>query len=476
MALKKPYRGFTYLPHQEEGVRWMLQRENADAQFCCGGILADDMGLGKTWQGIGLLKNAPMDTTLLVAPPVLIAQWMDALTKSRIPNCQLLNGRWIGDADAAVFLTTYDRLWRSQDVVEQTVWDRIMLDEGHAIRNGPKTRRFRALSALRGRRKWILSGTPVQNSQSDFRFLATWLECDLESASLRKVAAAIILRRSITLLADDMPAPPEHVRHELPFLGTHEHEFFSALVGRLEHAVENNFPARCILELYLRIQMFSSHPQIYVEAMRRKYGQLYIRDDWQHSSTKMDAFRDVIARSKEPTLAFCHFKLEMDYCAAAARKLGYRVFFVRGGHTESARTAQIEESRSAVADGEHVLLICQIVAANCGLNLQHLTRVVFYTQHWNPAVIDQALTRSYRYGQTSNVKVHHLIIGSDELLNIDHKMLQKHATKRAAAKDLLSSLEFAYHPNFVVAPPRAESPAAATVDEEPREFDAEDPQ
>jgi hypothetical protein len=163
--------------------------------------------------------------------------------------------------------------------------------------------------------------------------------------------------------------------------------------------------------------------------------------------------------------------MEMDFCAAAARKLGYRVFFVRGGHTEAARTAQIEESRAAVADGEHVLLICQIVAANCGLNLQHLTRVVFYTQHWNPAVIDQALTRAYRYGQTSEVKVHHLIIGSDELLNIDHKMLQKHATKRAAAKDLLSSLEFAYHPDFVVAPPRAESEPAEAV-----EADAEDPQ
>jgi len=477
MALKKCYRGFAFLPHQEEGVRWMLNRESDDAEHCCGGILADDMGLGKTWQGIGLLKNAPVDCTLLVCPPVLTAQWTAALTKSKIAFCELLKGTWTGNPAASVYITTYDRLWRSQDVVEQTPWDRIILDEGHAIRNGPKTRRFRALLALRGRRKWILSGTPVQNSQDDFKHLATWLGCDLERASLRKLAADIILRRSITLLADEMPAPPEHLREDLPFLGEPEHELFSALVGRLEHALENNFPSACILELYLRIQMFSSHPQIYVEAMRRKYGQTYIREDWQHSSTKLEAFRGIMSESVEPTLVFCHFKMEMDYAASAARKLGYNVFFVRGGYSEATRTRHIEESRAAVAAGEPVLLVCQIMAANCGLNLQHLTRVVFYTQHWNPAVIDQAMTRSYRYGQVSEVKVHHLIIGSDEMLNIDHKMLQKHATKRAAAKNLLSTLEFAYHPDFVVVAPLAQSIHCAPAD--PRveaEAEAEDPQ
>ena len=53
MALTIPYEGFAYLPHQEEGVKWLLSREAPDARMFQGGILADDMGLGKTWQLIG---------------------------------------------------------------------------------------------------------------------------------------------------------------------------------------------------------------------------------------------------------------------------------------------------------------------------------------------------------------------------------------------------------------------------------------
>lgn len=56
-SLVAPREGITYLKHQEVGVRWMLAREEADADVCRGGILGDDMGLGKTFQTIGLLRN-----------------------------------------------------------------------------------------------------------------------------------------------------------------------------------------------------------------------------------------------------------------------------------------------------------------------------------------------------------------------------------------------------------------------------------
>ncbi|KNE59641.1 hypothetical protein AMAG_03894 [Allomyces macrogynus ATCC 38327] len=69
----------TLLPHQEEGVQWMIEREQSEAK---GGILADDMGLGKTVQAIALMlatrnsvpKGKPK-TTLVVAPLALLEQW-----------------------------------------------------------------------------------------------------------------------------------------------------------------------------------------------------------------------------------------------------------------------------------------------------------------------------------------------------------------------------------------------------------------
>jgi SNF2 family DNA or RNA helicase len=387
--------------------------------------------------------------TLLVTPPVLTAQWVSALNKASVPCSQFVKNKW-ANTDANVFLITYDKVWRNQAYLNSVSWDRIVLDEGHYIRNGRKTKRFLGISAIPSERKWILSGTPVQNGTTDFRHLACWLGCDVtRTTNLSELANIIMLRRSIRLLANQMPVPPTHVRNDVTIICDDERTMFHALIGRLEHALENNFPSGCLLELYLRLQMFISHPQIYIDAMRRKFGETYRAHTWTKGTSKMDAFVKLLdADATSPTLVFCHFRKEMDLVKHIADDHGYNTFFVRGGDTESVRKSNIGQSVALANEGKRVLLICQINAGNCGLNLQHLTRVIFYTQHWNPAVLDQAMARSYRYGQTKDVVVHHLLYGVKELLNIDRRMLAKHAEKRDAATEIMKELEFAYHPEF----------------------------
>jgi len=451
-TLIKPYTGFTYLAHQATGVTWMMAREAEDALLCRGGILADDMGLGKTWQTVGLVLNAPVALTLIVCPPVLVKQWADAFTRSGIASATLSGKGWIGDVAPSVWLSTYDRLNTCGRFVNHIVWDRVVLDEGHAIRNGPKTARYRTAAGLKTERRWILSGTPVQNKKTDFKWLCTWLGiAGMTPAKCAEVAPVVVLRRAITLLADVMPAAPVHERHDVAFESVEEQQLFQTLVGRLEHAIERNFPSHNRLELYLRIQMFIAHPQIYIEAMQRKYGPGYGRGAWTGTASKLAAFKRLLTSGElVPSLVFCHFKLEMDLVSEAAMAAGYNVFFVRGGMTDAARKHEIAVSERYVAEGKPTLLICQIAAGNAGLNLQHLCRVVFYTQHWNPSVLDQALCRSYRYGQTQEVASKHLLLGSASMLNIDRLMLGKHAVKRQAAVDVLPALKFAHHPKFEV--------------------------
>ena len=447
-TLSTPYAGFTYLPHQIEGVKWMMDREAPEAPLCRGGILADDMGLGKTWQSIGLFINEPVALTLLVCPPVLVRQWQEALTASGLSWASLGPKGWTGSDEPAVFLSTYDRIISCGRYVRPLLWDRIVLDEGQIIRNGPKTARYRALAALASERRWVLSGTPIQNKKADFKHLATWLGIEgLRSSDLGPVAQQIVLRRSITLLADVMPAAPVHERNDVPFESEEEQRMFQTLVGRLEHAIERNFTAANILELYLRIQMFIAHPQIYIDSMQRKYGAAYRRGAWTGTASKLAAFSRQLDGPAEPTLVFCHFKMEMDLVAEAATEKGYKVFFVRGGMTDAQRKHEIAQSK--VLD-QPTMLICQIVAGNAGLNLQHLTRVIFYTQHWNPSVLDQALCRSYRYGQQNTVAAIHLLLGSGDLLNIDRRMLGKHTQKRGAAMEVMTTLKFAFHADFAV--------------------------
>ena len=81
-------------------------------------------------------------------------------------------------------------------------------------------------------------------------------------------------------------------------------------------------------------------------------------------------------------------------------------------------------------------VLLQIVAGSAGLNLQHCRRIVFLSSHWNPSVVDQAIARAYRMGQTERVEVHHLLLADNAEKNLDRYMAAKHGVKRLCALEI----------------------------------------
>jgi SNF2 family DNA or RNA helicase len=189
-----------------------------------------------------------------------------------------------------------------------------------------------------------------------------------------------------------------------------------------------------VLELYLRIRQFVAHPDIYVRAMRRKYKERYTREAWAGTASKADAFQRMLATNPaEPTIVFTTFKQEMELAEAHMRSAGYKTWTIRGGMTDDRRTRVTAESAAAAAAGTPVGIIVQIVAGGAGLNLQHCSRVCFLSSHWNPAVVDQAIARAYRMGQTKHVTVLHFLVADDAERNIDRRMASLHGLKRTIA-------------------------------------------
>jgi SNF2 family DNA or RNA helicase len=455
--LVRPFKGFHYHPHQKEAIRWMIQREAEDAEYVRGGILADEMGLGKTWMTIGLLLNNPVANTLLLVPPVLAPQWCEALAESRIsysvlrPPCAKGKGATFERTDGTVpdihvTVATYDRAANNVAVlVADTTFDRMICDEGHVFRNGKKSRRFTRLDAIRTTSRWILTGTPVQNRKQDFRNLCAFLGVPVEvriKGNDAKLASALLLRRTVEdvrAVVRSMPTKkPLHSIHAVSMpRGGEEASVFSALVGRFEHAIEIQARAVVILELYLRIRQFLAHPAIYVEGMKRKYAGTYKRESWDGTASKADAFGAFLeATPLEPTIVFGTFRDELDVAAESLRRAGYKVWMIRGGMSDERRGAVTAESRAAVAEGDPVAVVIQIVAGGAGLNLQHCRRIVFLSSHWNPAVVDQAIARAYRMGQTEQVTVHHLLLADDVEKNLDRHMATLHGKKRAEALEI----------------------------------------
>ena len=204
------------LPHQTEGLEWMIGREIGNGgktkKVPKGGILADDMGLGKTLQSISLILSNPIPTnskilderkiptavgkgTLVVAPLALIRQW-ELEIKEKVERSHSLNvcvhhgpSRTKRFADLKkydVVITTYQILVSefgnsnmSSDSGVKTGcfglhWYRVILDEAHTIKNR-NAKATQACYHLRSQYRWCLTGTPMQNNLDELQSLIKFL-------------------------------------------------------------------------------------------------------------------------------------------------------------------------------------------------------------------------------------------------------------------------------------------------------------
>ena len=434
-------------------MRWMLEREDVGESVCRGGILGDDMGLGKTFQTIGLLKNGISLRTLILCPPALIAGWTEELKACGYAVAVLLTASWSLPLTTAntVFLTSYSKAVLYKRFLTESAFQRVILDEGHVIRNGKNTARWVACMAIAKNAvcRWILSATPVQNGYSDWRNLCSWLLADTTLRDSFPLAQNIMLRRTMAQLRSQieaLPPFPRFIEHKLSIPAqTPEGRLFRVLCDQVEHALESRGISALIkLELWMRIQQFIVHPQIYIQAMRDKLRGAYTRPDWTHGTTKWTAcFTQLNAAIREmvPTIVFCNFRREMEIVQEAAEAAGALVFVIRGGLGSEVVGELVDAARNAAAaQMKAVVVVVQIVSGGTGLNLQFCRRIMFLSQHWNPAVVHQAVGRAVRIGQRFVVDIHVFCIVDDVMDNIDRRMRQIHLSKIHAARNVCFTL------------------------------------
>ncbi|KAJ1297220.1 hypothetical protein BS78_01G361300 [Paspalum vaginatum] len=189
-ASSKPYklpgRIFKMLyDHQREGLKWLWVLHCKGT----GGILGDDMGLGKTMQIsaflAGLFHSRLAKRVLVVAPKTLLAHWTKELSvvglKEKIrdysgPSTNIRNYELqYAFKEGGVLLTTYDIVRNNYKLIrgssydnddddeEGTLWNYVILDEGHLIKNN-KTQRAQSLFEIPCAHRIVISGTPIQNN------------------------------------------------------------------------------------------------------------------------------------------------------------------------------------------------------------------------------------------------------------------------------------------------------------------------
>ena len=453
--LKPLWDDFSYKAHQVTGIQWMLQRET---EVQAGGLLCDEMGLGKTMEILGLIHNSDIRTTLLLCPKAVIQQWCKAAIKSRI-NVSVLEGEaWsvpspFFSSRPCLYITNYDKVPNKPVCFVGRTWGRIVMDEAHRLKNrGSKL--YSIIDSLSRNSTWCVTATPVVNDLRDIRNLFGLVGFDrqklLNYGYLLEVVENALLHRSMEEMRPVLPELPSAAliqKQPLDFVSEEEAEFYRGVQGQIMRRWRSlpHDATTAQFALLMRLRQLSVHPQVYINA-RRKGSTIYEREDWDTPSTKFTTLRSLVVEEQEPTkwIIFCQFHDEMEILQAFLEKnpAVWRVQQYHGGmkdkEKEEVIQATFEEApgQTTAAPKRHDVLLLQLQSGGVGLNLQHFTRVVFMSPWWTAALMDQAIGRAVRIGQTEQVKVTLLLLKEEASMNIDNAMITKAETKR----DLLSNI------------------------------------
>ena len=174
-------------PHQIEAAMFALQSPLSE-----GAILADEVGLGKTIEaGIVLCQrwSERKRRLLIICPAAIRQQWANELTeKFSLPAVVIdaktyrelkREGNALPLEQKAIVILSYHYAAKLQDELRHIAWDLVVIDEAHKLRNAyrPSNRMGQALRwALEGRRKLLLTATPLQNSLMELYGLSTLID------------------------------------------------------------------------------------------------------------------------------------------------------------------------------------------------------------------------------------------------------------------------------------------------------------
>jgi SNF2 family DNA or RNA helicase len=427
--LALPFRPY---PFQTKGVNWLYHQDNA--------LLADEMGLGKTMQAIiagRLLWRARLiDQILVVCPKQLISNWQEEFRK------------WWPQASQSIMVAGRDRQWflrmgtpnviikmiNYESLAKEAVWLKtqqfshglVIIDEAQRIKS-PGAKQSQSVKALKAKRRWALTGTPVENKPGDlvsiFDFVRPGLLEHDDPDYLRKQIGPYMLRRRAEEVLPELPEKIE-LDIELELSGKHTENY-------------RKMEEEGVLELRAK---GDSITVTHVFALITKLRQICNFDPVTGESVKLDRLRDdleEVVDSGRKALVFSQFvsnEYGLRRVAKQLKEANFGAVELHGQVPPRDRDAAILDFKQNPA--KNVLLL-NFAVGGVGLNLQAANYVFLFDRWWNPAVEDQAIKRAHRIGQTQKVFVRRFFCKH----TIEERILQKLAEKRRLFSQIIDEAE-----------------------------------
>lgn len=440
-------------PYQRLGAAWLwhLHRNGL------GGVLADEMGLGKTLQALALLCAARPGggSSLVVCPASLVENWRREAARFA-PGLRVFvhrGDRRLGGPDEFaswdLVITSYGTLARDRELLAPVEFACVVGDEAQHVKNS-RSQNARALCSLRARGRFLLTGTPVENSLDDLRslfdfILPGYLERVPHNARgeerawlderLRAKTAHYILRRTKGTVAPELPArieqvvwcalEPEQAALYRSFQERSERELLDL---EASGAAEARLRLAALTQL-LRLRQICCDPRL----VARENGGPPC------GSAKLEAFREILAEAADGghrLLVFSQFTSLLALLREELLSQSVPHCYLDGSMPPAARQQEIDRFQ---ASADATVFLLSLKAGGAGLNLTAADTVVHFDPWWNPAVEAQATDRAHRIGQTRVVTSYRLVCPE----TVEEKVLSLQEEKRALLAGVLEASDAA---------------------------------
>ncbi len=438
--------------YQKTGYRWLRTLDH----YGFGGILADDMGLGKTIQVIALLldeKEKEKDAvSLIVCPASLVYNWENEI-HTFAPDLKVLTVTGMAAEREEllattqgydVLVTSYDLLKRDAALYEGKSFRFQIIDEAQYIKNA-STQSAKAVKGIDARRRFALTGTPIENRLSELWSMFDYLMPgflfgyqrfkkeyelpivrDQERQALEKLHRLIgpfILRRLKKDVLKELPDKLETVVYSA--FDKKQKEIYTANAYQLKKELENLEGRQGrdniqILAQLTRLRQICCDPHL-------------CYDDYSGESAKLETCIDLVRNGVEgghKILLFSQFTSMLEIISQRLKKEGLTFYILTGATSKEERIRMVNSFK----EDEIPLFLISLKAGGTGLNLTAADMVIHFDPWWNVAAQNQATDRAHRIGQEKQVSVFKLITKG----TIEENILKLQDSKKDLAEQIIT--------------------------------------
>lgn len=376
---------FDLRDYQKAGVEFLSSSESA--------LLGDDMGLGKTIQAIVSLKKAfkekGIKKTLIVVPNSLASNWLKEFN-IWYKDCNVIRVKgdkeersYIISNNPGVTIVTYEqiRIFLS-DSPNITKYDYLIFDEAQRLKN-QNSNLYQACRKLKANTKWMLTGTPLENTPYDIVSLFSILKFGLiqsgfTTLEIRDAIYPFLLRRLKKDVLDDLPdLLEENIYIDLT----------DTQIGVYNKTIKQKF----------ELDKKDSSGML---ALITELKKICNFDPISGQSGKLEVLNQILSEkilNNEKVIIFSQYVKTLEFIK---ENIKYESLIYEGSLNSEKKDEIINNFKNK---SDTNVLLMSIKSGGVGLNLQEASTVIIFDRWWNPATENQAIARAHRLGNKNKV-------------------------------------------------------------------------